>query len=373
MRYYPALDGLRAVSVLLVFLVHENLRTFPGGFIGVDIFFVISGFLITTILLDEHNVFGKISIKKFFIRRIIRLWPALYTMLLILLVGILAIGVAGKYEAAFEWSSFYMMNWYMAFSLGDGYFLTHLWSLAVEEQFYLLWPLAIIILVRLPVNVAISFLILFMIGVTTWRIALVTGPANRLYHGLDTRIDTIIAGTVLGVYLQKYPHTNLVKLGKYYFLPIIVLFAMVFYAHWDSKFMDTIGFDIIYVCAVWIVYVCCFIDDSILCRVMCLPLLVHLGKRSYGFYLWHLPILYIIKKKTEPFLAISKEQLPLKAIVFISGLALSYCACAASYSFLEKKILSIKKKYQPFESLKNGDDLCPTLANLRTGGRSHPL
>ncbi|MEY3467163.1 MAG: hypothetical protein RL532_470, partial [Actinomycetota bacterium] len=147
--YMPALDGVRALAVVAVIVYHANKKWLGGGFLGVEVFFVISGFLITSLLIAEHEQHGSISLKKFWLRRARRLLPALW----VLLVGVAvycslferdALGaLRGDIIAAF----FYGFNWFQIW-VGTSYFtafdfvpLRHLWSLAVEEQFYFIWPL----------------------------------------------------------------------------------------------------------------------------------------------------------------------------------------------------------------------------------------
>ena len=141
MKYEPAFDGLRAVAIILVFLDHAWEPTFPGAWAGVDIFFVLSGYLITTMLANELFATGKIDYRNFYIRRILRLWPAFAVFLFVVVLKIsLSDGhKTGSFEAVAV-SAVYLMNWSKAFTWYEQYKLGHTWSLAMEEQFYLLWP-----------------------------------------------------------------------------------------------------------------------------------------------------------------------------------------------------------------------------------------
>ncbi|MFA5774564.1 MAG: acyltransferase, partial [Ilumatobacteraceae bacterium] len=149
MRYQPALDGLRALSVIAVIAYHAGLAWIPGGFIGVEVFFVVSGYLITSLLIEERQGSGLVNLKQFWIRRARRLLPALFVML-----SACAIAVAffkPEFASAFRRdvlsAVFYFSNWWQIFYVSVPYFapldppiLRHLWSLAVEEQWYLIWP-----------------------------------------------------------------------------------------------------------------------------------------------------------------------------------------------------------------------------------------
>ena len=152
--YRPALDGIRAVAVMAVIAYHLGYRWAPGGFIGVDVFFVLSGYLITSLLLAEHARTGGIALAAFWFRRARRLLPALFAMLIVVAIWV------GLSASPFEmpmrredlfWTLFYGSNWHFVQS-GQDYFaqygsaspLRHTWSLAIEEQFYLLWPLMVV-------------------------------------------------------------------------------------------------------------------------------------------------------------------------------------------------------------------------------------
>ena len=156
--YLPALDGLRAIAIILVMLTHANFQLGANGILGVDMFFALSGFLITTLLLEENESNTKISLAGFYVRRAFRLFPALYIMLFVIFCYALfftstvtekiiifsEIKAAGLYLYNISW------NWGWA---TEGLLLAHTWSLAVEEQFYLLWPLIFIIVLKLKLNI----------------------------------------------------------------------------------------------------------------------------------------------------------------------------------------------------------------------------
>ena len=160
MGYQPSLDGLRALSVAVVLLYHAGFSWMHGGFFGVEVFFVVSGFLITSLLIDEHDRNDRIAFAKFWNRRARRLFPALYAVLLF--VGVWA-ALAGTAEQQSQlrrdtvWSIFYVNNWGqilgdVPYFAGEVPLLRHLWSLAVEEQWYLIWPLLFVALMRLRLS-----------------------------------------------------------------------------------------------------------------------------------------------------------------------------------------------------------------------------
>ena len=150
MGYQPALDGLRALSVIAVIFYHANLAWLPGGFIGVEVFFVVSGYLITALLIGERINSGKIGLKQFWLRRARRLLPALGAMLLATAIAVAFVKpeFAPAFRRDIAAALLYFSNWWQIFFVTIPYFaptnppiLRHLWSLSVEEQWYLLWPL----------------------------------------------------------------------------------------------------------------------------------------------------------------------------------------------------------------------------------------
>jgi peptidoglycan/LPS O-acetylase OafA/YrhL len=155
--YLPGLDGMRGLAVAAVMVYHANSSWLPGGFLGVEVFFVISGYLITLLLIGEHERTGRVSLREFYVRRARRLLPALLTLLVGITVytALFRRDALGQLRGDVIASLGYVSNWYQIW-VGQGYTasgdfapLRHLWSLAVEEQFYVLWPLAMIGLLRL--------------------------------------------------------------------------------------------------------------------------------------------------------------------------------------------------------------------------------
>jgi peptidoglycan/LPS O-acetylase OafA/YrhL len=145
-RYNPALDGLRAVAVTLVIATHSYHASMPGGWVGVDVFFVLSGYLITSILLRELRQTGGISMSNFYVRRLLRLTPALAVLVMFQLVRTAFSHNASEIREATLIGALYLENWNNVFQFGPHDVMGHTWSLAVEEQFYWLWPLTLLIL-----------------------------------------------------------------------------------------------------------------------------------------------------------------------------------------------------------------------------------
>ncbi|HET9492773.1 MAG TPA: acyltransferase, partial [Chloroflexia bacterium] len=207
--YLPGLDGLRAVAVIAVLLYHAGLPLFAGGFLGVEVFFVISGFLITSLLLAEWNANGRIDLPAFWLRRARRLLPAVYTLVVVVLVVAVVFlpeevsMLRGDGAAAFT----YVTNWYLIFNersyfeaMGRPSMLLHLWSLAVEEQFYLVWPPVLALLLRFRRRGAILAVVLAGAAASSLLMALLYSPEadpSRVYYGTDTRATGLLIGAAL--------------------------------------------------------------------------------------------------------------------------------------------------------------------------------
>ncbi|NBT26624.1 MAG: acyltransferase, partial [Actinobacteria bacterium] len=185
--YVPALDGLRALSVCAVIAYHAGATFIPGGFLGVEVFFVISGFLITTLMLEERISKGRVSLRGFWLRRFRRLMPALLTMLTVTLVAVTFVwtDAAPEFRRDVIPSLFYVSNWWQIFGVDVPYFgtgslpvLRHLWSLAVEEQWYLLWPLVFVACIgrknvrRFPLGITAAVLSLIVMILTAFAFVL---------------------------------------------------------------------------------------------------------------------------------------------------------------------------------------------------------
>ena len=207
MRYSPALDGLRAVTVIGIMLYHGGTTWLGGGFLSVDVFFALSGYLITTLLLIEYERSGTLDLKSFWARRARRLLPALFLML----VAVLVYGafLTGDAAAAVRRDALatlvYMSNWWFIIS-GNSYFeqfqdpspLTHTWTLAIEEQWYLFAPLLLLLLLpRLRSRRMLAVVFLVLAVASAIEMAWLANPetdGSRVYYGTDTRLQSLVLG-----------------------------------------------------------------------------------------------------------------------------------------------------------------------------------
>ena len=342
--YWPALDGLRGLSVAAVLLFHGGFGWARGGYLGVSAFFTLSGFLITTLLVTEWRENGRISLRRFWARRLRRLMPAAFVGL----TGIVAFGalaadgdqlreLRGDVLAALG----YMANWRFIFShqsYADLFAapspVLHFWSLAIEEQFYLCFPLIAVGALQLGKRRGLSaFTWALVLGAAGSGVAglllLRTGAsADRLYYGTDTRMLELLVGALLAVGVARYglPRRKYVQR-----LGMVALLAML--GMWESlsqfdRMLHRGGLVIHALLAAWVVLAA--IQPSGPVRaVLRLELLRKLGLISYGVYVFHWPI----------FLWLDEERTGLpRPPLFILRVAVTLAIAVLSYHLLERPI-----------------------------------
>jgi peptidoglycan/LPS O-acetylase OafA/YrhL len=338
--YVPALDGLRALAVIAVMVYHSGLIV--GGYLGVDVFFTLSGFLITSLLVDEYNARGTIGLRNFYYRRALRLLPALFTFLAVWTIVLLSTvpmpfwPVIWRYVAIV---TFYVANW--AYMLGSqlGIF-GHTWSLAIEEQFYFVWPLIILFLLRsLRSRSKIMLLLLCSAGVSlVWRfyLALGTKTLDRVYWATDTHADGLLIGAALALLVGMKTFSGVVlhcaSVGA-----AIVLVGLLMFTPLGPAFVYGVTSIIALSTAILIVDV--LSDRSWLALVLEQPWMTWTGRISYGLYLWHFPVFFQLGiLKLGPGQGISYERVVLAWVV-------TFAASAASYLLIERPALALKTRF----------------------------
>ncbi|HEY6471361.1 MAG TPA: acyltransferase [Acidimicrobiales bacterium] len=293
---WDSLDGVRAMAVAFVVATHFGLHATQGQ-IGVDVFFVLSGFLITSLLLAERDRSQRIGLKNFWQRRARRLFPALgcavALALLASLVGAESVGHATL--AGLPYVLFYVGNWVMALgttSHGLG-FLSHSWSLAVEEQFYLLWPLVgVLWLCRTPNRRRAAQMVgaLAVIGSLYFFVALARWGPPRAIFGTDTHAMGLLAGSALSLWVRQHGHVKAIEPRSARRLGVAGIVAATFLV--IAAF--AIPFDLVIVPATLAatVLVACLVlsPRGALTAVFSLGIMRWLGRRSYGIYLYHYPL-----------------------------------------------------------------------------------
>ena len=355
--HVPALDGIRGLAVLFVVASHLPVllsyqavtpwnflnRLLSGGFLGVDIFFVLSGFLITSLLLMERSNHARISLPRFYARRALRLLPALYLLLAVDLV----ISVFEKSSLSGQWnetwtSLLYLNNWYYVWpwlrhgSLNFESNLGHLWSLAVEEQFYLIWPMVLMLLLKLRRTKVLSplVIVLFISAIVLRRTALWHAHVFWMVILIrtDARLDSLLIGALLALF-YRYVVVNktVLKLFAYAALPLFIVIA---YQGPNSSFFYTSGFTLVAV--VVLVMILASVEQAwLVCQVLEQSWLRFIGRISYGIYLWHFVVFTFLSKHffVGP-----------RAIRILIGLSITLAITMTSWYLVEQPALRLKNR-----------------------------
>ena len=368
MPYILYLDGLRCLAVSWVLLFHFSqygLLTFGGlvgfaaarGWMGVDLFFVISGFLITSILLREHANTGRISLKKFYIRRALRIWPAYYLMILgTLLAALLIITVYPASKSSelvlrtIKWPAMYLTDMYTAYANTERCTLLHSWSLAIEEQFYLIWPLILCWNVKQAKRVAI----VSIIAIAAWRTWLTYHlpegviAMRRTYYAPDTRMDQLMFGALLAfIVLNEKQFAILARLVRIHSVQLaiagIFLTALYINVRWSGHIGNALGYSMsAFSIAMGLGYVNVVQPKWILAALESRPM-VYIGRISYGMYLF------------QPFIVMGLRRVFGKPENAAESIALCMAAylgtiivATASYRYFESPFLRLKGHFSAF-------------------------
>jgi peptidoglycan/LPS O-acetylase OafA/YrhL len=349
-RYMPGLDGLRALAVLAVIAFHEQFAWASGGLLGVGVFFTLSGFLITGLLIDQWAAKGKIRLGDFWARRARRLLPALFVMLAVVTAWVTVVDRArlASLRGAVGAAAGYFSNWYLIAN-NQSYFarfappapLDHLWSLAVEEQFYLLWPILLIgglLLFSSRGKAAPRWLIIptaVLCGASIFAMASLYQPGfdpTRVYEGTDTRAFGLLIGAILAL---AWPVGRTVKPGRIGrglldlvgLAGLIVIFVMIWRVGEYSAFAYRGGLVLLSVATAAVVATTACPGTLVGLALGWRPLR-WIGARSYGIYLWHYPVIVLTTPaNSKPDLA--RAALQIAAVIVIASL---------SWRFIEEPI-----------------------------------
>jgi len=341
----PALDGVRGVAVLLVFASHARVPGFSLGGAGVDAFFVLSGYLISAILIGEIARSGTVSLPRFYLRRIRRLTPAL--LALTLLYALLAPFVwpersAAEHAGLSALGFLYLMDYARAFFVGHSP-LVHTWSLAVEEHFYLVWPFVLIAMSRwVPVRHWLKLLAAAYLAATLWRCLSVDIHGwEATYFRFDARLSALILGSLLAVLfkLEAPPRQR----QAWAFALIAGACAIAALAIWTYDGRETTGgwatLGIAIAEALSLAVILTIVErhgagrSSLLTRALSGAALVYVGRVSYGLYLYHHPLTYWLYGHHW-------------SVVVLIGLPLALSLAALSYHLIEQPVLNGRNPFR---------------------------
>jgi peptidoglycan/LPS O-acetylase OafA/YrhL len=290
MKYVPALDGVRALAILLVVLYHARTRHMglPGGYLGVDVFFVLSGYLITRLLADEHARSGTIRLGSFYIKRARRLYPALLLMLACYLwLGphfFTAIPLRKHVQDAAV-SAMYLTD-YSPFLHAYPARIGYTWSLAVEEHYYLVWPLLLLLLLKLPKKAAIASTFGLFVLATAWRWRSLELFDNfwLTYVRFDTRMSGLFLGGALGLWQPRVRGGAVLALAG-----LAGLLALATTQTLHSASALRAGMTLAEAASAALI-----LGASSIAPLAWAPM-VWIGRMSYGWYLWHLLLMRILR------------------------------------------------------------------------------
>jgi peptidoglycan/LPS O-acetylase OafA/YrhL len=370
--YLPGLDGMRALAVVAVMVYHGESSWLPGGFLGVEVFFVISGYLITLLLIGEHERTGALSLKDFYARRARRLLPALFTLLIGITIytALFRRDALGQLRGDVLAALAYVSNWYQIW-VGQGYTasgdfapLRHLWSLAVEEQFYLLWPLAMILLLRLGrrrLPEMARWLVVAAIGITIvtallyhpgpietctttpeayWQVGgRCISKVDTLYLSTPTRATGLLLGAAFAMVWRPIAVRRGPIRAKGRWLDVLAVVGLVVLAVL-ARFLHIVTDD---GASPWLFHGGFLLIDMASLLVIAAvtheraragaflghPVLLWIGTRSYSLYLYHWPIFQIMRGVAGRDLSIAQ---------FVAALAITCVVTELSYRFIETPI-----------------------------------
>jgi peptidoglycan/LPS O-acetylase OafA/YrhL len=338
--YQPALDGARGVAIAAVVAFHAF--GWPtGGYLGVDLFFVLSGFLITTLLLEERRDRGSASLVAFYKRRALRLLPALVVMLAaVLAVALIHAAVTGDADRLGRTLLIgaaglgYATNFLLASSDNTVPALGHLWSLATEEQFYVLWPPLLLLALRARRGASLAVLGAALAFVVYRQVELVRlgAPGHRLDFAPDTRGSSILIGCLVAVAVQGGLGPRAARLRSWPLLVVGLLLVL------DQGRRLWEGPLVVFGIAAALVILRALEPSTLEHRLLTRPPLVALGRVSYSLYLWHVPVLV--------WLGVIGRGLPGQNGLGrqLAGVALSLLAAVLSYRLVEQPFLRRKRR-----------------------------
>lgn len=353
-KYLPSIDSLRAIAVIAVIIYHIDANYLPGGFLGVDLFFVLSGYLISSLIIKEYKSTGTVNLYNFYVRRARRLLPAVYFMITVVLIIItLFNGVLLKksyLDALFGY--IYSSNWWYIFhkldyfdSFGSQSPFKHLWSLAIEEQFYMFFPLIFLIFnrksksnnsnSRLNKNFIYVVLSLILVSLIAHILLFDINNINRIYFGTDTRAFSLLVGVVGAILypMDRLSERTTKKDNMIYsivsLVSILVLIGIMINTSEYNTWLYRGGFLLVAIIGL-IIIISSGRQYTFMSKLLSFKPFVFIGKISYSLYLWHFPILVV----TTPVSEIGNPNL----FYVTLRIVLIFLVATGSYMFVETPI-----------------------------------
>ena len=353
-KYLPSIDSLRALAVLAVIIYHVDVNYLPGGFLGVDLFFVLSGYLISSLIIKEYRKTGSLNLYNFYIRRARRLLPAVYFMITVGLVVMVLFNEVllrkSHLDAIFGY--IYSSNWWYIFhkldyfdSFGAQSPFKHLWSLAIEEQFYMIFPLLFLLVNRkkklkdgtykLNKNFLYVVLGLILASLIAHILLFDINNISRIYFGTDTRAFSLLVGVVGAIlypmerlHAKVTPQQNMIY-SVVSLVSIATLITVMIYTSEYNTLLYRGGFLLVAILGL-IVIISSGKQHTLMSRLLSFKPVVFIGKISYSLYLWHFPVLVL----TTPVSEIGNPNI----IFVILRVVLTFVLATASYMFVETPI-----------------------------------
>ena len=353
-KYLPSIDSLRALAVLAVIIYHVDVNYLPGGFLGVDLFFVLSGYLISSLIIKEYRKTGSLNLYNFYIRRARRLLPAVYFMITVGLVVMVLFNEVllrkSHLDAIFGY--IYSSNWWYIFhkldyfdSFGAQSQFKHLWSLAIEEQFYMIFPLLFLLINRkkkskdgtykLNKNFLYVVLGLILVSLIAHILLFDINNISRIYFGTDTRAFSLLVGVVGAIlYPMEKLHAKVTPQQNIMYsvvslVSIATLITVMIYTSEYNTWLYRGGFLLVAILGL-IVIISSGKQHTLMSRLLSFKPVVFIGKISYSLYLWHFPVLVL----TTPVSEIGNPNI----IFVILRVILTFALATASYVFVETPI-----------------------------------
>ena len=367
-HHYPAIDGLRGFAVLLVIWFHASIfahevnpAAYTGflrfyynftvlGSTGVDLFFILSGFLITGILID--TAYEKGIFKNFYIRRALRIFPLYYLCLALFTVVCLASGKDIFSDMSWLTHLFYLQNWSVLYNFDSYMYLNHTWSLAVEEQFYLLWPFLFLAVYKRSMKMTIVMCLVLILSSGILRSVFYHQDFQKLsYSATICRLDGLILGALLAVLCKNYKAYMRKHIDVFLYCMVVTSLVVVVMAISSADYnafhgllisLGLVVCNIFYACLL----VCIFLGGmrSGICALFRNKYLQGIGRVSYGVYIVHVPVMIVIG-----YYMVSYEMTYWwnHILLLIGGSVVSVILALLSYKFFESPILRLKSKYAP--------------------------